>query len=214
MTTTTEPLSKSRPARDARREAILDVAQQVFLDEGFAAASMSSIAQRVGGSKGTLYNYFKSKDDLFEAYVQRRCVLNQDEIHAGPILEGTVVEGLTRLGHSYLRHILSEESLRHFRLITAEAERNPDIGLAFYEAGPKRGAARLAAQLEQWASEGRLKLGDPLMAAHQFLGLCQNRYFKARLCNAMPELTRAQIDSETKAAVETFLLAFGTGTSR
>ena len=209
-----EPLSKSRPARDARREAILDVAQQVFLEEGLAAASMSSIASRLGGSKGTLYNYFKSKDELFEAYVQRRCIFNLQEIHSGPIVDGSVEDGLIQLGRSYLRHILSEESLRHFRLITAESERNPEIGRAFYEAGPKRGAERLAAQLALWAQEGRLKLKDPLVAAHHFLGLCQNRYFKARLCNAMPELTRKQVTDEAAAAVETFLLAFGTPASR
>jgi AcrR family transcriptional regulator len=209
-----EPLSKSRPARDARREAILDVAQQVFLEEGLAAASMSSIAARLGGSKGTLYNYFKSKDELFEAYVQRRCVFNQQEIHFGPVVEGSVREGLTRLGRAFLRSVLSDDNLRHFRLITAEAERSPEIGRAFYEAGPLRGATRLAVQLQAWVEEGRLKLKDPVVAAHHFLGLCQNRYFKARLCNAIPELTKAQIESEADAAVETFLLAFGTETSR
>ncbi|HZC15833.1 MAG TPA: TetR/AcrR family transcriptional regulator, partial [Caulobacteraceae bacterium] len=59
--------------RDARREAILEVARQVFYEEGYAAASMSSIAARLGGSKGTLYNYFKSKDALFEAYIDAAC---------------------------------------------------------------------------------------------------------------------------------------------
>ncbi|MGH6965637.1 MAG: TetR/AcrR family transcriptional regulator, partial [Phenylobacterium sp.] len=51
--------TRPRLDRDARREAILDVAQEVFLEEGFANASMSTIAARLGGSKGTLYNYFK-----------------------------------------------------------------------------------------------------------------------------------------------------------
>jgi AcrR family transcriptional regulator len=215
MTTETlAPLSKSRPARDARREAILDVAERVFLEDGYAAASMSTIAARLGGSKGTLYNYFKSKDELFEAYVQRRCAFNQEEIHAGPVVEGTVEEGLKRLSASYIRHVLSDESLRHFRVITAESERNPEIGRAFYEAGPKRGAERLAMQLQHWRDAGKLNIKDTLTAAHHFLGLCQNRYFKARLCNAMPELTPDQIEAEIAAAVETFLLAFGTRSSR
>ena len=41
-------------ARDRRSE-ILDVAGEIFLDQGYAAASMSAIAARLGGSKGTLY---------------------------------------------------------------------------------------------------------------------------------------------------------------
>ncbi|MFT3998253.1 MAG: helix-turn-helix domain-containing protein, partial [Asticcacaulis sp.] len=67
---------KSRPDKDTRREAILDVASRIFLEEGFDAASMSAIAARVGGSKGTLYNYFKNKEELFEAFVDRHCVLH------------------------------------------------------------------------------------------------------------------------------------------
>src|SRR5271170_7231779 len=59
--------------RDARREAILEVARQVFFEEGYAAASMSTIAARLGGSKGTLYNYFKSKEELFAAYIRETC---------------------------------------------------------------------------------------------------------------------------------------------
>ena len=47
-----------------------------------------------------------------------------------------------------------------------------------------------------------------MSAAHQFIGLCQNRLMKARLCNAVPELTAAEIESEVTAAVATFLRAF------
>jgi AcrR family transcriptional regulator len=68
--------------RDARREAILGVAQEVFLEEGFAAASMSTTAARLGGSKGTLYDWFKSKDDTVLAYVERRRLWQQDDIFA------------------------------------------------------------------------------------------------------------------------------------
>jgi AcrR family transcriptional regulator len=202
-------LGKTRLDRDARREAILDVAEQVFLEHGFGAASMSEIAARLGGSKGTLYNYFKSKDELFEAYVLRRCVLNLDNIYSLPINGERVEDTLARLGRAYLRRILSEENLRHFRLIIAEAQRSPEIGRAFYEAGPGRGAERLAGRIAEWAERGMLEVDDPRIAAFQFTGLCQNRYMKQRLCNAIPELTSAQIEAEVAAAVRTFMRAYG-----
>src|SRR6201989_2734894 len=63
----------ARTPRDQRREAIMEVAREVFVEEGYAAASMSTIAARLGGSKGTLYNYFKSKEELFEAYIRETC---------------------------------------------------------------------------------------------------------------------------------------------
>ena len=203
-------LTKTRLDRDARRELILDVAQSVFLEEGFANASMSVIAARLGGSKGTLYNYFKSKDDLFNAYVERRC-LWQDEIFAAPTAGETVEDTLRRIGRAYLTRVLTDFNLKNFRLIAAEAERSPEIGQTFYDAGPRKGAERVAELLQGMADAGHLQLAgySPVDAAHQFLGLVQNRYFKARLCNAIPELTQKQIEDEAALAATTFLRAFG-----
>ncbi len=203
-------LTKTRLDRDARRELILDVAQEVFLEEGFANASMSVIAARLGGSKGTLYNYFKSKDDLFNAYVERRC-LWQDEIFAEPTKDETPEDTLRRIGRAYLTRVLTDFNLRNFRLIASEAERSPDIGQTFYTAGPLKGADRVAELLSGMADAGRLDFGGdaPIDAAHQFLGMVQNRYFKARLCNAIPELTQKQIEDEAALATRTFLRAFG-----
>ncbi|HEX5262570.1 MAG TPA: TetR/AcrR family transcriptional regulator [Phenylobacterium sp.] len=202
------PLSKARSAVDCRRDTILDVAETVFLEEGFAAASMSTIAARLGGSKGTLYNYFKSKDELFNAYVERRC-LWQDEIFASPLDNETPDQTLRRIGRAYLTRVLTDFNLRNFRLISAEAERSPEIGRIFYNAGPRLGAERVAELLSSMAAAGHLQLdNDPLDAAHQFLGLVQNRYFKARLCNAIPELSEKQIEDEAALASRTFLRAF------
>jgi len=105
--------------------------------------------------------------------------------------------------------VLTDFNLRNFRLIVAEAERSPEIGRIFYDAGPRMGAERVGELLAGMAQAGHLDLEDPLEAAHQFLGLVQNRYFKARLCNAIPELTRQQIEDEAAFATRTFLRAFG-----
>ncbi|HXA38915.1 MAG TPA: TetR/AcrR family transcriptional regulator [Phenylobacterium sp.] len=201
-------LTKTKLDRDQRRELILDVAQSVFLEEGFANASMSTIAARLGGSKGTLYNYFKSKDELFNAYVERRC-LWQDEIFAAPLENETPEQTLRRIAAAYLTRVLTDFNLKNFRLIAAEAERSPEIGRTFYDAGPRKGVERVAELLEGMAKEGHLDLGDPEEAAHAFLGLTQNRYFKARLCNAIPELTRRQVEDQAALAARTFLRAFG-----
>ncbi|RAK51384.1 TetR/AcrR family transcriptional regulator [Phenylobacterium deserti] len=206
MQQTTRP----RLDRDARREAILDVAQDVFLDEGFAAASMSTIAARLGGSKGTLYNYFKSKDELFEAFVQRRCVWHQEAIF-GDVSDGASMrEALTVFAHRYILTTLSDASLRSLRLIIAEAERSPEIGQLFYENGPRRGIARLAGYMTRWAEQGLLNIEDPEAAAQFFMGLTKGRFHMARLCNVIPELTEDQAAEEGERAVRTFLRTYGT----
>ena len=65
------PAKKARGGDAERRSAIMDCAEDIFLEEGFQAASMSAIAARLGGSKGTLYNYFESKEELYAAVIER-----------------------------------------------------------------------------------------------------------------------------------------------
>jgi len=201
--------ARPRIDRDSRREAILDVAAEVFMDVGYSAASMSAIAARVGGSKGTLYNYFRSKEELFSAYIERYCARHQelmDEIVSQGSDARTVLAGL---GGAQLRIVTSEAGLRNFSLIVSEAGRAPEIGRAFYRSGPTRGIARLAHFIERAIADGQLRPCDPDAAAHQFVGLCQHRLFKACLCNSGPDLTDAEMDAEVEAAVDTFMAAFG-----
>jgi AcrR family transcriptional regulator len=170
---------------------------------------MSTIAARLGGSKGTLYNYFKSKDDLFIAYVERRCLWQQDEVLALKPGEAPA-QALQRIARSFLAHVVNETTVRNFRLIVAEAERTPQIGRMFYEAGPQRGTERLAEFLVSLDAAGALDLeDDPLGAAQHFLGLVQSPTFKGRLCNAIADLTGRQIDEEAARGVRAFLRAYG-----
>jgi AcrR family transcriptional regulator len=202
--------SRVRVDRDVRRETILDAAQDVFMEVGFAAASMSMIAARVGGSKGTLYNYFKSKEELFEAYVGRHCAWQHEVIMGDFLTPGEDIRTvLLKLGRNLLNVVLSDIGLRNFTLVISEAHRAPEIGRAFYEAGPATGARRLAEGIAQATADGRLRQCDPMKAAHQFVGLCQNRMLKACLCNAMQTPTAEEIEAEVTAAVESFMAAFG-----
>jgi len=199
---------KPRLDRDARREAILDVAAEVFLEEGYDAASMSTIAARVGGSKSTLYNYFKSKEEIFVAHIERYCCWQREAMFQLLDDGADLRSALTHLGQRYLTNVLSDRNMRHFRLIVAAAERSPDLGRAFYEAGPLRGAQILGDFLSRMKAEGRFEADDPLAAAHQFIGLCQNRLLKARLVNYVGEPTPETIRAEVDVAVRTFLAAF------
>jgi AcrR family transcriptional regulator len=196
--------------RDSRRETILDAAAEVFMDVGFAAASMSMIAARVGGSKGTLYNYFRSKEELFEAYVRRQCAWYQDAVMAAFLAPGADIRTvLQTLGRNLLQVSLTGVGLRNFVLVVSEAHRAPEIGRAFYDAGPETGARRMAEGIAQAVADGRLRPCDPMKAAHQFVGLCQNRMLKACLCNAVDEPRPEEIEAEVAAAVDSFLAAYG-----
>jgi AcrR family transcriptional regulator len=195
-------------ARDRSNE-ILDVAGEIFLEQGYAAASMSAIAARLGGSKGTLYNYFTSKEELFRAHIERQCALSAENIFAGEAGEEDLPALLTDLGIRYLTRLSSDAMMQHLRTVIAEAGRNPEIGTIFFESGPARGRGRLAAIFQRAAAEGRLKAPDPLGAADQFLALCQATIYKRRLFNVGKAPPAAEISKDVEAAVATFMAAFG-----
>lgn len=205
----TETSVDPKPGKDDRRDAIIAIAQETFASHGYAGTSMSAIAARLGGSKGTLYNYFKSKDDLFAAYVQRHCVWQSEAMFA--LLEdtGDVYETLKSLGRRHLEMVLSEDNIRRFRVITAEAERAPEVGRIFYESGPLNGATRLAAYLAKAAARGQLRIEDPLQAAFDMMALSSFRIHRARVCNVIPQPTAAEIDREVDRAMRAFLAIYG-----
>ena len=125
--------SPSAKRKDQRREAILQVAAEVFFEEGYQATSMSAIAARLGGSKGTLYNYFDSKEALFEAHIRESCGRIAAEILDFSD-DQPVPEVLQRLGERYIERIYSEWSVRTFQIIVAEAKRTPELARQFFAA--------------------------------------------------------------------------------
>lgn len=79
-------MSPRAAASEERRDEILDAAEQVFASKGLDRARMEDIADETGLSKGALYLYFKSKDDLIIAIMDRifQYEFKQlDELHTG-----------------------------------------------------------------------------------------------------------------------------------
>jgi len=196
------------PTRDERREAILKVAREVFFEQGYTAASMSTIAARLGGSKGTLYNYFKSKEELFEAQVRERCGAAADRI-SEVAADGEPQEVLTRLGEQYLEHLYSEETVQMFRILVAEAQRSPELARVFYEVGPARGQQGLENYLMAAKARGALDVADCALASEQFLSLCKGRSHLQFLLNLIPPLTPAEMRLQIAQAVSAFMTLYG-----
>jgi len=202
----TAPAPKA--ARDARRQGILEVAREVFLVEGYAAASMSMIAARVGGSKGTLYNYFRSKEELFEAFIRHACEAEADAAFAIDPRETDVRRALLGLGERFTTFLLSDLVVAIHRVVIAEAGRFPELGRALYAAGPKLRVARLADYLKAQMAAGRLKPSDHQRAAEQFIALCRAGVHDSRLWNLAERPTPTDIHANVEAAVSTFMAAY------
>jgi AcrR family transcriptional regulator len=201
-------LQAAKTSRDARRQAIIDVAREVFLHEGYAATSMSTIAARVGGSKGTLYNYFPSKECLFSALMEA-----ENEGH--PWASAAIDPGgrdlpavLADIGARFLDFIMSDRVQELHRLVIAECERFPELGRTFYDNGPRQGVALVAGLMEREMAAGRLIRKDPEMTAMVFLELCKSGIHQKRLWNIETHISPERKAANVEEAVRVFLAAY------
>ena len=80
---------------EERRKEIVDAAAVLFDEKGYEAASMKELMERLGVAKGTIYHYFRSKEDLLEAVVED--VIDQELERQKTILGSGRVEGLSAL---------------------------------------------------------------------------------------------------------------------
>jgi AcrR family transcriptional regulator len=203
------PVVAERGADAERRAHIMDKGEEVFLEQGFQGASMAEIAARAGCSKGTLYNYFESKDELFLACVAHHCAGLQAEMLSLARSGGDVRQTLTDIGRSYVKFVSSDAIVRRFRMIAAEGERAPETTRAFYAMGPARGVETLTAYIKGAIETGALRPCDPVRAARNFFSLCNGHRTKARLCNAEAEPTVVEIDADVAEAVRVFMAGYG-----
>ena len=168
---------------------ILDGAARAFAEDGYEGASMSRIAAVAGVSKGTLYNYFAGKRELFAAFVQRECShkirLIFDDIDATAAPETM----LPRICRRMLDMLTSPTGLLMYRMVVAEAGKFPELAVAFYEAG-------------------RLAVDDPEFAAEQLFGLMQTRLLMRCRLRLTLDVTDAELDRVVAAGVRVFLRAY------
>lgn len=196
-------------ASDKRRQ-IMQGAYRVFLRMGFDAASMNDITREAGVSKGTIYAYFKGKDELFEAVVEE-----ERSRATGDLLEcldpgRPVAEVLVAFGTALALLAGRDDVVRAQRAVIAVSERMPDLGRRFFAEGPARIQKALAAYLEDAARTGTLALEDVNRAAGQFIDLASARLSREGLYNLPVERNReARAHRLAEDATTVFMAAYG-----
>lgn len=194
---------------DQKRRQIIDGARRVFLAAGFDGASMGGIAKAAGVSKGTLYSYFTSKEALFE-----RLILDERTGLAEALFRLNSENPDTRavlrqLGRSFLEMLVRPEHISSVRMVIGVAEKLPQIGQVFYEAGPCQGARRLTAYLDRQVAAGRLVIPDTAVAAVQFLDLCAGPVMKRLLFSVDPMPDQTMLERQVESAITMFFAAYG-----
>lgn len=124
-----DPCSKRWQRRpQARPEEILKAALQAFVHKGFAATRLEEVAALAGVSKGTVYLYFPSKEDLFKAMVSHYIlphIRNVEELVAG--FEGSPTALLRIVFERWATFLMQEDIGGIIKLVVSEAKNFPDI---------------------------------------------------------------------------------------
>lgn len=198
---------QTRPKHSAKREAILDAAQVLFLNEGYAATSMDAVAASAGVSKATIYAHFDGKEQLFAAIMHRRC--EAYFVFAPPGEDFDAKQTFTTYAERLLRLLTTPEALALYRVVVAESHRTPELAQAFYDNGPVRGREAITASVLRLQQRGELVAdADPVVISDQFIGMLRaEAYHRALL--GLPPGHRTHTDT-ILAAVDTLLRAYGT----
>jgi AcrR family transcriptional regulator len=173
------------PARQRRKEArpqeLLDAALDLFAEKGFAAARTDEVAARAGVSKGTLYLYYPSKEELFKAVVRQNL---SALITAGEGLvssfQGSSSDLLELLLMTWWERVGSTSAAGIHKIVFAEVRNFPELA-AFYTDEVLRPAERLfSATLRRGVRRGEFRalpeheVAHALMAPLIFMALCQH----------------------------------------
>ena len=195
---------------EARREAIVREATRLFLEMGYERATMSELAQRVGGSKATLYGYFPSKEELFMAVTEATGEAHLAEAVADlqALPEVGVEAGLVRFAEKMLSLIVKDEAHALQRMIVGEAGRS-NVGDLFMQRGPRRCIDAVCAALQAAMDRGDLQPGPAPTLALQLLALVRAEVELRQYLQHPPRLTRKQLSEMAGRAVRVFLGGYG-----
>jgi AcrR family transcriptional regulator len=156
------PFDSCKPRWERRKEArpqeLLAAALDLFVERGFASTRLEDVARRAGVSKGTLYLYFDSKEELFKAVVRDTIVpvigAAEDSIagfdgHSAELLRSVILNWWERLGATKASGII--------KLVTSEAGNFPELALFYRDEVITRGTRMITGLLERAVARGEFR---------------------------------------------------------
>jgi AcrR family transcriptional regulator len=194
----------------ARRRAFLEAATAVFLEKGYANATLADVIARSGGSMQTLYYLFGGKQGLFEALIAERHAEALAEVfapfRAEDLLERAPDDVLVAVGTRFLQAIMTPQALSLYRLVAAESMFMKELAERFWAMGPAHVRALIAEYFEQQTRRRILSLQDPEQAAHQFWGMLLGGSFHMQCLLGLREAPEPEeIEASVRTSVALFL---------
>jgi AcrR family transcriptional regulator len=159
-----------RRAEDRPRE-ICAAALEVFAEKGFASAKLDEIARRAGISKGTLYLYFKDKEQLFRAVVRDTVVPNIDFVKAALSQTDQPLAELIRAFLPKFAEMTSRVPIGAVaKMVIGESRNFPELAKVWHDEVVSKGLEVLSGLIEKAQERGEFRPGDARLHAFSLMG--------------------------------------------
>lgn len=153
---------KWRRRKEARPAEIVAAAYEVFAEKGFASAKLDDIAARAGVSKGALYLYFETKQDIFEAVVRDAVGANLDVIEAMASAYEGPIEDLLRMMVPRIAGLAADSPLgKVLKMVIGESGNFPEIARIWHDRLISRALGLLSGLIQRAQERGEIREGDP-----------------------------------------------------
>ena len=191
-----------------RYKALIEAATELFMEVGYAGASMDEVVARAGGSKSSIYSYFRDKEGLFTAVIDDMVRDMLVPLHTVNQHEYDLETGLRVLADETLRTLISPKGLGLSRLVCSETVNLPAIGRAFYGHGPGQAIEQLGDLLEKKHSLGEINCSEPHDAAEYFWGMLLHKPMLLGMCNAGRAMWKREREAYVSRIVSVFMERF------
>ena len=132
---------------------------------------MSGLLKVLGGSKATLWSYFRSKEELFAAVIEDVTASFRHQVETDLLTPGALEETLVNFCRSFMRRLSQADGVATWRLVMAESSRFPEVGQIFYRQAAGHVERALAAFLQGQIDAGRLRDEGALDMARLLIGM-------------------------------------------
>jgi AcrR family transcriptional regulator len=161
--------ARRRPPPPARREAILAAALGEFSAQGFSAARLDDVAKRAGVAKGTIYLYFRDKEELFEELIRSVLAPVVGALELALRDERPVREIAEAALEVFVRDVYGTHRKDVIRLVLSEGVRFPKLAEFYYREVLARLFGAMQSLLKRAAARGELR-SDAVVAFPQLIG--------------------------------------------
>lgn len=203
---TARRLPRSGRGTSSKCEQILQSAGQLFLQQGYERTSMSQIARMAGVSKGSLYNHFENKADLFTAFFEERSRTRLNTLKSvSRAPQPDLRTALRQAAATIITLMIDPEAIGLYRIVVAEANEFPNLADTLWHYGVSRTLTGLAEWFADKHATGQLVIRDIDLAAEQFLTMCQTRIIHRSRLSLPVDTSQASINGVASMVADSFL---------